>query len=73
MSLRKYDPSYDRAMLLAEIRRLQREKRLVFAGETLEAQLGADRWILGSAVVEEKKPRRKRGALMEIERELLEA
>ena len=41
MSLRKYDPSYDRAMLLAEIRRLQREKRLVFAGETLEAQLGA--------------------------------
>ena len=70
MSLRRYDPELDRFLLLEEIKRLQRTTRLAFVGKTLEAQLGADRWILGGAVVEENKWQfRKRGEATTIHRE----
>lgn len=43
----------DRELLAAEVARLEREERYVFAGQTLAEKLGADAWILRAAPEEQ--------------------
>ena len=48
--LRTMESERDRLMLREEILRLK-VRRFSFQGETLEEQLGVDRWVLGCAAL----------------------